>query len=66
MLGDLEGEEGGVARVAGGDGEASEPREGTLGSAAVKEAMPRMSEISSSASASGRACGTSFARFGPD
>ena len=38
MLGDLEGEEGRVARVAGGDGEAPEPREGTLGSAAVKEA----------------------------
>ena len=39
MLRDLEGEEEGrVARVAGGDGEASEPREGTLGSAAVKEA----------------------------
>ena len=34
----LEGEEGCVAGVAGGDGEASEPREGALGSAAVKEA----------------------------
>ena len=38
VLGDLEGKERRVARVAGGDGEASEPREGTLGSAAVKEA----------------------------
>ena len=34
----LEGEEGCVAGVARGDGEAPEPREGTLGSAAVKKA----------------------------
>ena len=38
MLGVLEGEEGCVAGVAGGDGEAPEQREGTLGSAAVEEA----------------------------
>ena len=38
VLGVLEGEEGCVAGVAGGDGEAPEPREGALGSAAVKEA----------------------------
>ena len=37
-LGDLEGKEGSVSRIAGGDGEAPEPRKGTLGSAAVKEA----------------------------
>ena len=34
----LEGEEGCVAGVAGGDGEAPKPREGTLGSAAVEKA----------------------------
>ena len=38
VLGVLEGEEGCVAGVARGDGEAPEPREGTLGSAAVKKA----------------------------
>ena len=38
VLGVLEGEEGCVAGVARGDGEAPEPRKGTLGSAAVKKA----------------------------
>ena len=38
VLGVLEGEEGCVAGVARGDGEAPEPREGTLGGAAVKKA----------------------------
>ena len=37
-MGDLEGKEGSVSRVAGGDGEAPEPRKGSLGGAAVKEA----------------------------
>ena len=38
VTGVLEGEEGCVAGVAGGDGESPEPREGTLGGAAVKKA----------------------------
>ena len=37
-MGVLKGEEGCVAGVAGGDGESPEPREGTLGGAAVKKA----------------------------
>ena len=37
-MGVLEGEEGCVAGVAGGDGESPEPRKGTLGGAAVKKA----------------------------
>jgi hypothetical protein len=38
VLGDLESKERSVARVAGGDGEAPEPSEGSLSRATVKEA----------------------------